>query len=89
MLNDYGIIEQLYYNLNQNSTVSITLPSASINNAMVITFKNKGTGAVNSNSNNIEPLNSSSLDAVILPSGGGKFTTLISDGTNWIKMTGN
>jgi hypothetical protein len=89
MLNDYGIIEQLYYNLNQNSTVSITLPSASINNAMVITFKNKGTGAVNSNANNIEPLNSSSLDAVILQSGGGKFTTLISDGTNWIKMTGN
>jgi hypothetical protein len=89
MLNDYGIIEQLYYNLNQNSTVSITLPSASINNAMVITFKNKGTGAVNSNSNNIEPLNSSSLDAVILQSGGGKFTTLVSDGTNWIKMTGN
>jgi hypothetical protein len=89
MLNDYGIIEQLYYNLNQNSTVSITLPSASLNNAMVITFKNKGTGAVNSNANNIEPLNSSSLDAVILQSGGGKFTTLISDGTNWIKMSGN
>ena len=89
MSSDYGVIEQLYFNLNQNSTVSITLPSASINNAMVITFKNKGTGAVNSNSNNIEPLNSSSLDAVILTSGGGKFTTLVSDGTNWIKMAGN
>ena len=89
MSNDYGVVEQLYYNLNQNSTVSITLPSASINNAMVITFKNKGTGAVNSNANNIEPLNSSSLDAVILTSGGGKFTTLVSDGTNWIKMAGN
>jgi hypothetical protein len=89
LLSDYGLVEQLYLNINQGSTVSITLPTANLNSGMAITIKNRGTGAVNSNANNIEPLNSSSLDAIILLSGGGKFTTLVSDGTNWIKMTGN
>jgi len=89
LITDYGLVEQLYLNINQGSTVSITLPTASLNNGMAITIKNRGTGAVNSNANNIQPLNSSSLDAIILLSGGGKFTTLVSDGTNWIKMTGN
>jgi hypothetical protein len=89
LLDDYGLVEQLYLNINQGSTVSITLPTANLNNGMAITIKNRGTGAVNSNANNIQPLNSSSLDAIILLSGGGKFTTLVSDGTNWIKMTGN
>jgi hypothetical protein len=89
LLSDYGLVEQLYLNINQGSTVSITLPTANLNSGMAITIKNRGTGAVNSNANNIEPLNNSSLDAIILLSGGGKFTTLVSDGTNWIKMTGN
>jgi hypothetical protein len=89
LLDDYGLVEQLYLNINQGSTVSITLPTANLNSGMAITIKNRGTGAVNSNANNIQPLNSSSLDAIILLSGGGKFTTLVSDGTNWIKMTGN
>jgi hypothetical protein len=89
LLSDYGLVEQLYLNINQGSTVSISLPTASLNSGMAITIKNRGTGAVNSNANNIQPLNSSSLDAIILLSGGGKFTTLVSDGTNWIKMTGN
>jgi hypothetical protein len=89
LLSDYGLVEQLYLNINQGSTVSITLPTANLNSGMAITIKNRGTGAVNSNANNIQPLNSSSLNAIILLSGGGKFTTLVSDGTNWIKMTGN
>jgi len=89
LISDYGLIEQLYLKINQSSTVTITLPTASLNTGMAITIKNIGNGAVNSNANNIEPLNSSTLDAIILTSGGGKFTTLVSDGSNWLKMAGN
>jgi hypothetical protein len=86
---DLTIYSVIYLKLNNNSTITVTLPTASLTTNKSITIKNIGSGAVNSNASNVEPLNSSSLSSVILTSGGGKFTTLVSDGTNWIKMTGN
>jgi hypothetical protein len=85
-LTSYSVI---YLKLNNNSTITVTLPTASLNTNKSITIKNIGTGAVNSNDPNVEPLNSSTLSSVLLVSGGGKFTTVVSDGSNWIKMAGN
>jgi hypothetical protein len=86
---DLTIYSVIYLKLNNNSTITVTLPTASLNTNKSITIKNIGSGAVNSNASNVEPLNSSSLSSVLLVSGGGKFTTVVSDGTNWIKMAGN
>ena len=85
-LTSYSVI---YLKLNNSSTITVTLPTASLNTNKSITIKNVGTGAVNSNASNVEPLNTTTLSSVLLVSGGGKFTTVVSDGTNWIKMTGN
>ncbi|NBS62019.1 MAG: hypothetical protein EBT26_08300 [Microbacteriaceae bacterium] len=85
----FGQYSHWYVNINQSSTVTITLPSASGNTNKTLVIKNVGAGAVNSNSTNVEPLNSKSLTTAILPSGGGKFATLVSDGTNWVIMQAN
>ena len=85
----FGVYSHWYVNINQASTVTITLPSASGNTNKTLVIKNTGSGAVNSQSTNIEPLNSTSLTDAILVSGGGKYATLVSNGTNWIKMSGN
>jgi hypothetical protein len=85
----FGTATFWYVNINQNSTVTITLPSASGNLYKTLVIKNSGTGAVNSNATNVEPLNSTSLGTAIMTSGGGKYATLVSNGTNWIKMSGN
>jgi hypothetical protein len=85
----FGVYSHWYVNINQSSTVTITLPSASGNLNKTLVIKNSGTGAVNSNATNVEPLNSTSLGTAILTSGGGKYATLVSNGTNWIKMSGN
>jgi len=85
----FGVYSHWYVNINQNSTVTIALPSASGNVYKTLVIKNSGTGAVNSNTTNVEPLNSTSLGTAIMTSGGGKYATLVSNGTNWIKMSGN
>jgi hypothetical protein len=85
----FGTATFWYVNINQNSTVTITLPSASGNVYKTLVIKNSGSGAVNSNATNVEPLNSTSLGTAIMTSGGGKYATLVSNGTNWIKMSGN
>jgi hypothetical protein len=85
----FGVYSHWYVNINQSSTVTITLPSASGNINKTLVIKNSGTGAVNSNTTNVEPLNSTTLGTAIMTSGGGKYATLVSNGTNWIKMTGN
>ena len=82
-------VNSLYIKITQNSTVTITLPSATNNNGKSISVKNLGTGAVISNASNVEPLNSSTLGTAILSSGGGKSCTLVSDGTNWVIMQSN
>lgn len=82
-------VNALYIKVNNNSTVTITLPSATSQNGKSITVKNLGTGAVISNASNVEPFNSATLGTAILPSGGGKWARLVSDGTNWVIMEAN
>jgi hypothetical protein len=88
-------ISNYYLGITSNSTVTITLPSVSINVNKMITIKNTGTGAVNSASPNVQPLkdpappNTLVNTSEILISGGGKWTTMVSNGYEWVKMAGN
>jgi hypothetical protein len=88
-------ISNYYLGITSNSTITITLPSPSLNNNKMITIKNTGTGAVNSASSNVQPLkdptppNTLVNTSEILVSGGGKWTTMVSNGFEWVKMAGN
>jgi len=88
-------ISNYYLGITSNSTITITLPSVSINVNKMITIKNTGTGAVNSSSSNVQPLkdpippNTLVNTSEILISGGGKWTTIVSNGYEWVKMAGN
>jgi hypothetical protein len=88
-------ISNYYLGITSDATITITLPSPSLNNNKMITIKNTGTGAVNSASSNVQPLVNPTPPAtlqntnVILVSGGGKWTTMVSNGFEWVKMAGN
>ena len=88
-------LSNYYLWINNPNTVTITLPSPSANNNKMITIKNTGAGAVFSASSNVQPLANPTPPAtlvnlnVILASGGGKWTTIISNGFEWVKMAGN
>jgi hypothetical protein len=88
-------ISNYYLGITSDATITITLPSPSLNNNKMITIKNTGTGAVNSASSNVQPLkdpappNTLVNTNEILLSGGGKWTTMVSNGFEWVKMAGN
>jgi hypothetical protein len=85
----------MYLNIDSPGAVFVELPAANQSTNKFISIKNITNGTVSSvNSsnqpiNNIQPLGSSTLSSVILTTGGGRWTTIVSDGTNWIKMSGN
>jgi hypothetical protein len=82
-------VNTTWLKLVNNSTITLTLPNAATYPGKELHVKNAGTGAVNSLSSNIEPLNSTTIGTAILASGGGKWATLVSDGSNWVIMAGN
>jgi len=82
-------VNTTWLKLENNSTITLTLPNAATYPGKELHIKNAGTGAVNSLSSNIEPLNSTTIGTAILASGGGKWATLVSDGTYWVIMAGN
>ena len=72
---------------NKPSDMTVTLPDPSTNIGREIKFKNVTANAVLSASNNIIQMNGGGPDNNILPGLMlGKWTTIVSDGTNWIKM---
>ena len=77
-----------FLHIDNVSTVTVTLPTPSLNTNKSITIKNGGSGAVNSNANNVQRLTGTTSNIILL-SGGGKFATLVSDGFNWITMAAN
>jgi hypothetical protein len=77
-----------FLHIDNTSTVTVTLPTASLNTNKSITIKNGGSGAVNSNATNVQRLTGTLVNSILL-SGGGKFATLVSDGFNWITMAAN
>ena len=94
-ISDLSGLSNYYLWINNPNTVTITLPSPSSNNNKMITIKNTDTGAVFSASSNVQPLANPTPPAtlvnlnVILASGGGKWTTIVSNGFEWVKMAGN
>ena len=69
-----------------NSTITITLPSASYYIGRELMLKNINVGNVISNDSNVVPLIGGSAGTSILPGTAGATATLVSDGTNWIIM---
>lgn len=73
-----------------SSTITITLPYGPDYIGREITIKNtSSTYSINSNSSNIVPQNGSAATSVILGNGNNKWTTLVYDGQNWVKMAGS
>lgn len=70
---------------NSAGTITVTLPAASSYVGMEIHVKNLSTGAVNSASLNVVPIDSATAGNALLPAAAqGQSRTLVSDGTNWI-----
>ena len=72
-----------------NGLLTVTMPSATTNSGRAITFKNISANVVISGSNNIVPLTSDIAGNLIVAGTAGKWTTVVSDGSNWIAMQGN
>jgi hypothetical protein len=68
------------------STCTISLPKASDYPGRAIHFLNRQAFTVVSNASNVVPLAGGAPTTAILAAGAGANTTLVSDGSNWIKM---
>lgn len=74
----------------RSSAISVTFPTASSYTGRVLNLKTINTGAVTSASSNVVALASASAAATIFSANtAGKWTTLVSNGTNWVIMAQN
>ena len=75
---------------NSSSAISVTLPSASTFVGRTLSLKTISTGAVTSASANVIPLATNTAAATLFSANtAGKWTTLVSNGTNWVIMAQN
>jgi hypothetical protein len=72
--------------VNKATTCIATLPAASSWTGREFTIKTLQAVTVVSPTSNISPLNSATPGTAILPATAGAWATLVSDGTNWVKM---
>lgn len=70
-------------------TVTVTLPAAASFTGRQLTIKTIQAQQVDSNASNVVPRIGGAAGTVIVPNTDGAWTTLVSDGTNWIAMAGN
>ena len=68
------------------ATCTVTLPAASAWAGRAVTFKNLQAQTLVSASSNVAPIGSATPGTAILPATVGAWTTLVSDGTNWVVM---
>lgn len=73
---------------NVTGTFTIVLPTASANTSRVLFAKNIAAGTVVSSASNVVPIGTTVAGTALL-AGTGKFSQLISDGTNWIAFASN
>lgn len=79
-----------YIVFNSSSTISVTLPTASAYPGRTLNIKTINTGAVTSASSNVLPLATTTAAATLFSANtAGKWTTLVSNGTNWVVMAQN
>jgi len=75
--------------VNKATSCIATLPAASSWTGREFTIKTLQAVTVVSPTSNISPLNSATPGTAILSATAGAWATLVSDGTNWIKMAGS
>ena len=79
-----------YIVFNSSSTISVTLPTASSYPGRTLNIKTINTGAVTSASSNVLPLATTTAATTLFSANtAGKWTTLVSNGTNWVIMAQN
>jgi hypothetical protein len=75
---------------NSASAISVTLPTAASYTGRTLHFKTISTGAVTSATSNVVALATTTAAATIFSANtAGKWTTLVSNGTNWVIMAQN
>jgi hypothetical protein len=74
---------------NGAASITVTLPTASAWTGREIMLKTIAAFTVISASSNVVPLAGGAAGTAILAATGGKYATLVSDGTNWIIMEAN
>ena len=85
-------VNTTWLNIHQDAAVTLTLPNAATYPGKELIIKQTGAGLVSSASSNIIEFATSYLgspQAVIINPTLYRFTTLVSDGTYWIKMQRN
>ena len=81
--------ENWLINNKSGSALVVTMPSASAFAGREIHFTNWQAQAITSAASNIVPLGGGAAGTAILAATVGKWITLVSDGTNWLTMSGN
>lgn len=75
---------------NSASAIAVTLPNAASLPGRTLGLKTINTGAVTSASSNVIPLATTTAAATLFSANtAGKWTTLVSNGTNWVIMAQN
>lgn len=74
---------------NGTETITVTLPAASSWVGRKVRIKTRAAFTVVSASSNVKPLDADTAGTAILAATAGKWAELVSDGTNWVIMSGN
>lgn len=74
---------------NGSASITVTLPAASSYPGRRIRIKTRAAYTVISASSNVKPLDTDTAGTAILAATAGKWAELVSDGTNWVIMSGN
>lgn len=74
---------------NGTATITVTLPAASSWVGRKVRIKTRAAFTVVSASSNVKPLDADTAGTAILAATAGKWAELVSDGSNWIIMSGN
>jgi hypothetical protein len=72
--------------VNNGATTTVTMPSAASFPGREIYMKTIQAQLVNSNASNVVPNTTGTAGTAILPATDGAWCTMVSDGTNWIRM---
>ena len=83
-----GATDRWIINNKTGSACALTLPAASSNAGRHIGVKTIQAQAVNSPTSNVVPLTGGAAGTVIVSNTAGRWVELVSDGTNWIAMSG-
>ena len=83
-------VTDTYVIFNSASAIAVTFPTASAFVGRTLHFKTINTGAVTSAASNVVELATATAAATVFSANtAGKWTTLVSDGTNWVIMAQN